>query len=753
MRTYPRKPAGCGVATTLPDFDFETFSEAGYVWDAAHSKFRKPPGAAKKGLFAVGAAVYAEHASTEVLSLCYDLKDGMGPEMWVAGAGMPNPQRLFDHIAAGGLLEAHNSGFEYHLWHKVCRRLYGWPDLPQAQLRCSMAKARASAYPGALANLAKVLKVPTPKEKDGKRLIKKFCCPHDPTATKARTRIYLGDDPADAQNLYAYNAGDIKTEAECSELVPDLPPDELAYWLADQAINLRGIGVDVDSVHNCIAVLEQAHSKYNAELAALTRGAVAKASEVSALAAWVYDNGGPAMSEMDIPAVEEALRGDLPPRVKRALQIRQLIGAASVKKVYAMARMATADDRLCDLHSYHGARTGRDAHQDVQPGNLPKAGPLLRWCGDVDCGHPFVAASPACPHCGASAAFAGEDTPWSAEAVPFALAIFAHRSLELVEYYFGDAMLTLTGCVRGLLKARPGYEFLSSDYSSIEAVVTACLSGEQWRIDAFRRKEDVYLHGAASVSGRSFEWYMANGGKKHPDRQKLGKPAELGLGFGGWLGAWRQFDKTDNFTDDEVKAAIVKWWDASPMIVEMWGGQVRGKPWRPERYELFGLEGMAISAVMEPGAPFAYRDITYQMKGDALYCRLPSGRLLTYHSPRLAASTRWEGQQSLSYMGWNSNPKMGALGWIRIETYGGRLFENVVQATARDVMAKAVIDLEATGRYPVVLRVHDEILTEVLAGTGSVEELEQIMCQLAPWCADWPIRAAGGWRGDRFKKD
>lgn len=766
LRAGQKVPVAWGFATILPDMDFETYSEAGFEWDDAKQKWAAPLGATKKGIFAVGAAVYAEHPSTEVLSLKYDLKDGKGARTWLPG--MPNPTELFEYLASGGLIEAHLSGFEHHIWNKVCTRLYGWPRIDLRQFRCSMSKARAFSLPGALGNLGEVLGLAEQKDKEGKRLLDKFSVPRNPTKANPALRIRPEDDPADAAKLYAYNEQDIRTESDASRRLPDLIPAELDYWLADQACNWRGVGVDLASVHACIAVLEQAHAQYNAELYQITGGAVARASEASKLQAWVFDTCGLRMPSLDSDAVDAAI-AELYKRIDagghdladihelsqviRSLEIRSLIGSASVKKVYAMARMATRDSRLCDLFNYHGARTGRDTHADVQPGNLPKAGPKLRWCESVGCERPYAQHLDACPWCGASAAFSRPDD-WSAEAVDHALEIMACRDLALVEYFFGDAVLTIAGCVRGLLVAAPGHDLICSDYSSIEAVVTAVLAGEQWRIDAFQRKDDIYLHGAASVTGKTYEWYMGNGGKKHPDRQKIGKPAELGLGFGGFLAAWRNFDKTDNLTDDEVKAAIVRWREASPALVEMWGGQVRGKPWRPDRFELYGLEGMAIAAVQSPGTAYSYRGIEFQMIGDALFMKLLSGRRLTYHSPRLERSERWEGvpMWELTFMTWNSNPSMGALGWTRMKTYGSRLAENLVQATARDVMAHAVVNLGRAG-YPVVLRVHDEIAAEVPHGFGSVEEFEQIMATLPAWAEGWPIRCGGSWRGKRYRKD
>lgn len=774
LRAGQHVPVAWGYSTVLPDMDFEGYSAAGFEWDAASGKFKPPVGATKKGLPAIGAARYAEHDSTEVLCLAYDLKDGTGRKMWLPG--MPLPADLLTHLAQfdpsappsyhqTGLIESHNSMFEFRIWAKVLHERWGWPEIHLGQMRCSMSKARAYSLPGALGNLAEVLRVEIGKDKDGKKQLERFSWPRNPTKGDARTRITCAEDPENAAKLYSYCDQDIVAEAGCSVRLPDLIPQELDYWLADQRCNWRGVGVDLESVQACIAVLDQAHRKYNSELYQLTGGTVARASEIGKLQEWVSDQTGYRMKSGDTEAVDEAIRilssgTNAPhiPHVLRALEIRNLIGSAAVKKVYAMARMATADSRLCDLFNYHGARTGRDTHADVQPGNLPKSGPKIRWCGDVGCGKPYALHNEACPWCGASSAFSElrEKGTWDADAVEDALHIMRFRSLELVEYFFGDAVLTISGCVRSLLCAGPGKELLCSDYSAIEAVVLAVLAGEQWRIDAFHRGESIYYHGAAGVTGKPYQFYVdykKEHGSEHPDRNKIGKVAELALGFMGWVGAWRNFDKTDNFTDDEVKELINKWRAASPMLAECAGGQVRGKPWRPDKFENYGYEGMFLNAVLYPGQAFTYRGIEFQVLNDVLFVKLLSGRRLTYHAPRAGRTERFQGVQTyaLSYMTWNSNPSMGPLGWTRMETYAGRLVENIVQATARDLMAAAVVRLEAHG-YPVVMRVHDEIVSEVDEGYGSEAEFESLMAQLPDWAAGWPVRCGGTYRAKRYKK-
>lgn len=660
-----------------PDLDFETYSEAGYIWNPSRTKWEPPKGATRGGLPAVGAAVYAKHPSTEILSLAYNLKDGLGPRVWLPG--MSPPSDLFGHIMSGGVLEAANCEFEWWIWHEVGHKRLGWPALPYHQLRDVLAKTRAHCLPGKLKKVADVLQV-TAKIAEGKRLIRKFSIPRQPTKNNSARRTYMRDEPADAKLFVEYNLGDIKTESEISDVTPDLMQDELEFWQLTTGMNLRGVQVDHKAVENCIAVLEQVYQRYDAELETLTGGTVKKTSEIQKLAGWLGGRGH-IMSSLDADRIAEALKQPLlPPDVRRALELRQSAGSAGVKKLYALSRRTDETGRAYGLFIYHGARTGRDTGADIQPQNLVKRGPKLRWCEDAYCGKPYARQLDVCPHCGTSEAFS-RTSGWSADAVDHALEVLATRDLDRVEQVFGDAVLTMSGCVRGLFTAGPGKELICSDFSSIEAVVIAMLAGEQWRIEAFRRKDPIYLLSASRITGTSVDEYINHKeqtGEHHPDRQYVGKVAELGLGFGGWINAWLQFDDSGRFSEDEIKRNIIAWREASPAIVELWGGQVRGKPWAPDRVELFGLEGAAIAAVQNPGTCYQYRMISYGVSDDVLYCRLPSGRLLAYHKPRLTPSPRWENQLALTFEGWNSNPTMGPVGWIRISTYGGRLAENCI---------------------------------------------------------------------------
>lgn len=668
--TLARIPAGHGHATILPEMDFETYSEAGYQWTS--TKWARLPGAAKYGLPAVGSTVYAQHPSTEALMLAYDLKDGRGEQQWLLG--MAPPRDLFAHFAAGGLVEAVNDKFEYEIWAYVCVRKYGWPPIHRRQLRDAAAKALAWGLPRSLADMARVTGANVQKNTEGKRLINKFSCPRQPTKSDPRTRTQLWDDPADAALFCQYNVDDIRAEAAVSRLIPDLEGEELEFQLLTQEMNARGMQVDLGSVHACIKTLEQAYADSNAQLCALTSGAVESATQGARMINWLASQGVMTTS-LDADRRAELLARPWPPGsvAAEALRLYDLVTGSGVKKVYAMARMADERGRLCNMYVYHGARTGRDTGADVQPQNLVKAGHSLKQC--EACERLLLPDASECPDCGPM--WMLNPVGWSWEAADATLDVIREgRAAEV----FPSPVLAVSGCIRSLFTAAPGHDLICSDYSSIEAVVTACLAGEQWRIDAFKRGDDIYLTSAALINGVTLDWYMANGGKKHPDRQKVGKPAELGLGFGGWIGAWRQFDDSGTYSDEEVKRLIVKWREASPAIVELWGGQSRGRPWAPTRMERYGLEGAAINAVNFPGMLFKVPmcDVTYFVKDDVLYCKLPSGRHLAYHRPRLEPSTRWDNHLALSFEGWNNNPKKGPAGWQRMELYGGLLCENCI---------------------------------------------------------------------------
>jgi len=385
----------------LATLDFETYSEAGMRYDFVAGKWRGPPHApqGKKGLPVVGMAGYAMHPTTEVLSASYDLMDGHGVRRW--RPGMPPPADLLAHVAAGRLLEEWNSGFEWWIWNWVCTRRYDWPPLPLEQTRCAMAKARAAAYPGSLDKAGEVMRLSKPKDPAGEALLRRLSVPRNPTASNSDLRLTPETAPADFEALYRYNDRDIDAEIEASSRCPDLEGEELDFWLLDQRINRRGVAVDTPSLKACAVLVEACLSRYDTELAELTGGAVPRASTLTKLADWLRAQGVPVpvgKGAMDEEGIVKLLKDErMPAPARRALEIRQLAGSASVKKVFSMLNQLAPDGRLHDLYNYHGARTGRPTGEGPQPTNLPKAGPKVVRC---TCGRHSGAHRATCAWCG-----------------------------------------------------------------------------------------------------------------------------------------------------------------------------------------------------------------------------------------------------------------------------------------------------------------------------------------------------------------
>lgn len=765
--------AGLTESTILPTWDVETYSEAGFVFDEQLGRWRKPDGAPsgkQAGLPLVGARVYFEHPTADVLMVGYDLKDGRGRRQWFPPTE-PVPADLRDHILAGLPLEAHNAGFEDWAAQLVLGPKYGLPVPTLDQIHCSMAKCRAWCLAPALSMAGDILGIETPKDKEGKALIKLFSTPRNPTKTDPSLRVHPLGEPEKWRGYCAYNLTDVIAESQVSAKVPDLSPAEREYWKLDRTINRRGVYVDRESLDACIEVLEQATAKYNAELYQLTNGAVPEASKREAFIAWLHTRNlhTDSLDDENLTWLIDAAAAAGDEICSRALWIRKQIASASVKKVYAMRLCMTAEGRMHDLEDFHGARTGRPTGRGPQPTNLPNSGPNVHHCWS--CGRWFPAAMAHCPGCGAVAGPQAEE--WNPEAVEAALKTFRTRSLEAVEFFWHDPIGTMSGCLRGLYAAAPGHDFIGSDYSAIEAVVNAALSGCEWRMEVFRTTGKIYEASAAQTFKVPFEeilQHKVDTGNHHPLRKK-GKVTELALGYLGWIGALRVMGYDGS--DEEAKELILAWRDASPEIVYLGGGQkvptgvlsdhaafAAQRPWDPFR---FGLEGMALNAIENPGQTFpvnrldgSHSGLSWLCYNDVLYMLLPDGTRIAYHRPRIEpAMQAWRGL-AISFEGFNTNTQKAPYGWIRMPLYAGIMLENACQAVANRILRHGQHRVEAAG-YAVVLHVYDENLAEVPEGFGSVEEFEREMSVMPPWAVDqqgrpWPIFARGGWRGKRFRK-
>ena len=285
---------------------------------------------------------------------------------------------------------------------------------------------------------------------------------------------------------------------------------------------------------------------------------------------------------------------------------------------------------------------------------------------------------------------------------------------EDIELLYDSTPNVLSELIRTAFIPKPGCRFVVADFSAIEARVLAWLSGEQWRLDVFTSHGKIYEASASSM----FHVPMEEITKGSPLRQK-GKLAELGLGFGGAAGALISMGALDmGLTEEELPPLVAAWRKANPHITQFW----------------WDVDAAAIKAVTEKQKTKVGK-IIFEYKSGILFITLPSGRRLSYVKPRMAVNRF--GRDSLTYEGISENKK-----WSRIETYGPKLVENIVQGTARDLLAEAMLRVEKKG-YPIVMHCHDEIIAEVPEGSGSVDEMCEIMAIQPKWAEGLPLRADG----------
>lgn len=701
-----------GSAATLPAMlavppkcvvDYETYSEC--------------------DLKECGATVYAQHSTTEILCMSWRLPGMEKARVWVPSRE-PFPEEVIDHILAGGVIEAHNAGFERAIWRYVLMPGKNMPKQPIAipwptRWKDTLASCAYHALPLDLEDVGNVLNLETKKDRRGKDLLRILSRPQKPTKKHPERRRR---DPDLLEELYLYCGRDSDTEWALGERIGDLPTSEYRLWVLDQKINDRGVYVDTDAINAALNVVNALQIKLEEKLLKLTDNKVATASSLDNMKEWLASKGY-GVSDLTADTVERLLNDKtrqhkLPDDVKAVLKIRQTLSKASTKKLFKYLSCIAADGRIHGLLQYHGASTGRWAGRLLQPQNFPR---------------------------GDDAMLAGTKSD-PALGMEVLIELIKQGDPDLLECIYGDPMEAIASALRGMIIAEPGKQLYVTDFSAIEARVTAWLFDEEWKLDAFidvdngkgyNGSADMYLAAGSMVFG-----YPCLTKKTHPKERQVGKMCELAFGYQGGVGAWRKFDPRQPgdegyVPDEQVNIYKNGWREAHPNIVAGW----------------WGLENAAIDTVLT-GTPHYYAKVTYEIVEDAagrwLVCVLPNGRRLWYYNPEVETWVNSFGrtQRTLSYEG-KDNKRGGS--WGRIETYGGSLTENVVQAISRDLMVEAMIRVESAG-YTIILTIHDEIVAEVKVGFGSMEEFDRLMTVVPIWASGCPIHASG-WTGFRYHKE
>lgn len=700
---------------------------------------------------------------------------------------------LFEWIESGGLVEAHNAAFERAIWMNVAVPRHGWPAVGPDQWRCSAAKAAAHALPRSLDDAIDTLYLDVRKDMEGSALMKKLVKPRNPklsdwqawgrqhaacgtcsgtgrvvsfkkdgTPTKLGARCAACDGAGydlnatlpqmpplyhesaeQFERLFDYCRQDVRAEESLSEKLPDLSDDENELYCLDQRVNERGFRLDREAIDAALALIDEEFADLNAELFALTDGAVERATQRGRMTAWLTDNG------LDLPdttadTIAATLkRTDLQPHVRRALEIQRALAKSSTAKFEKMQDWICPDDRVRGSLLFHGATTGRWTGSGIQPHNFPR--------GEVKDAVTHQSPDP--------------ELLWS---------FLKTRDRELITAEYGGVMPALSSALRGVIVSTPGKELFVSDFSGIEACVLFWVAGDEVGLDILRNGGDLYNEMATTIFGHP----VFRKKDEHQEKGQVGKVAILGLGY--QMGAGKFVDTALDMggvtipedlycqiKDDKGRHTCLLGTKGHDRTLED-----RKQPWHPHMHpapetmtavkvvdayrkkfyrvpEFWrAVEKAAIAAVRRKGSVETCGPTQWFVQGDFLYCELPSGRMLAYPYPTLQDTvTSWgETRQQLTYMGVSQYTRQ----WERQHSYGGLLTENVVQAIARDLIAAAMLRCEKAG-YEIVLSVHDELLGEREIGKGSVTEFTRLMTVLEPWAAGCPVKA-DTWKGLRYRK-
>ena len=476
--------------------------------------------------------------------------------------------------------------------------------------------------------------------------------------------------------------------------VPDFVQKE---WETDLIINSRGVAIDMGMVEGALELGATVRNTLTTE--AVKISGLNNPNSVKQLASWLESETGEEINGLRKDTVAKMLaRDDNSPEVQRMLEIRQELGKTSTKKYDAIEQAVCQDGRVRGLLQFYGAnRTGRWAGRLVQVQNLPRT---------------------------------------YTEPLELARDLVKGRKLDALKCIYSSVPDTLSQLIRTAFIAAPGNVLIDADFSAIEARVISWLAGEEWRLEVFRTHGKIYEASASQMFGVPID-LIKKGNPEYALRQK-GKVAELALGYQGSTGALINMGALDmGIPEEDLPDIVSRWRDANKRIRDLW----------------YKVDAAAVQVITQGGS-VGVSSIILAHEWDAtqgtdyMTITLPSGRKLFYNAPQIGVN-QW-GNPSISYMGMDQTTKK----WKRIETYGGKLVENCVQAIARDCLAQAIEHLEAAG-LPVIFHIHDEVVIDIRPfadNNAMLAKTVEIMSRPVPWAPGLPL-GADGWVGKFFKKD
>lgn len=641
-----------------------------------------------------GAWKYIDSPDFEILLFAYSL-DYADPVCIDFAQGEVLPLWLREALTNPDYVKkAYNAPFEWG-----CLSKYMGKKLSPEQWRCTMFKGLYAGYTAGLDATGRALGLPDDKRKlnTGKALIRYFCVPCKPSkANGGRMRNYPHHDPQRWELFKKYNIGDVVTEMEIDKRLSDIcvPDFVQKEWETDLIINSRGVAVDMEMVTGSLDIGAEVKQKLTKE--AVNISGLDNPNSVKQLSKWLETETEETVSDLRKDTVAKMLsREDNSPEVQRMLEIRRELGKTSTKKYDAIQSAVCNDGRVRGLLQFYGAnRTGRWAGRLVQVQNLPRT---------------------------------------YTEPLILARELVKGRKLEALRLIYGSVADTLSQLIRTAFIAPNGRTLIDADFSAIEARVISWLAGEEWRLEVFRTHGKIYEASASQMFGVPLE-RIKKGNPEYALRQK-GKVAELALGYQGSSGALIAMGALDmGIPEEDLPDIVSRWREANKRIRDLW----------------YKMDSAAVQVITQGGSVgvngvIISREFNYSQNTDYMTITLPSGRKLYYISPQIGVN-KWD-KPSISYMGMDQTSKK----WKRIETYGGKLVENCVQAIARDCLALSIERLKEAG-YEVVFHIHDEVVIECDKNNASLDDVVKIMSEPIPWAMGLPL-GADGWVGDFFRKD
>ena len=645
-----------------------------------------------------GAYKYAESDYFEIL--LFGVSVNGGPvKVYDLACGDTIPEEILAALSDENITKwAFNASFE-----RICLsnwlkrhcpehfRGYSIPEDPASKYldpsswKCTMIWSAYMGLPLSLEGVGAVLKLQDQKLKEGKDLIRYFCKPCKPTkANGGRTRNLPQHDSEKWILFKEYNRRDVEVEIAIKQKLARFPVPDFVWdeYHLDQEINDRGIMIDPEFVSNAIAFDERSRASLMSKMRDTT--GIDNPNSVQQMKEWLSDRG----VEMESLGKKEVAKfvkdsiGNMDGNITEALKLRLQLAKSSVRKYQAMQNVMCSDGRAHGMFQFYGAnRSGRWAGRLIQLQNLPQ-----------------------------------NHIPDLAEA----RALVRSGDYDTMNLLYNDIPDTLSQLIRTAFVPKPGYKFIVSDYSAIEARVLAHIAGEKWRSKVFAEGKDIYCASASQMFGVPVEKHGIN---SHL-RQK-GKIAELALGYGGSVGALKSMGALDNgLLEEELQPLVNAWRQANPNIVQFW--------WDVDN---------AIKTTVRQRIKTEVRGIRFSYKSGILFITLPSGRQLSYVKPRIGENRF--GGESVTYEGIGATKK-----WERIESYGPKFVENIVQAISRDLLCFAMRNLSFC---QIVGHVHDEVIIEC-GPEVSVQNLCDIMSRSPDWMPGILIRG-DGYQCDFYQKD